>query len=298
MPTPKPQTFAQLRALQRQTVRALVRPLTADDDLQPTWVDGRDMHAVAEEFIKPNERLSAFERLEIYARSYWFRLLECLYDDFPGLRAVVGDEKFALLARAYLEKYPSRSYTLRNLGSRLETFLTESPEWAAPRGELAIDMAKIEWAQIVAFDSKFLAPLSVNDLQGKDPATLRLKFQPYISLLELRYPLDDYLVAMKRNRLRSEASNAVESAPKRRRAGAMRLPRRRAVCLAVHRHENSVYYKRLEPAAYRLLLGLREGLPLAAALESSFAVETPADPAATIQQWFEDWTALGWFARR
>ena len=36
------------------------------------------MRAAASEFIKPNDRLSSFERLEIYNRQYWFRLLDCL----------------------------------------------------------------------------------------------------------------------------------------------------------------------------------------------------------------------------
>ena len=56
------------------------------------------------------------------------------------------------LITAYLARYPSNSYTLRDLGNRLERFLREEPQWAAPREELAIDMARFEWAQVVAFD--------------------------------------------------------------------------------------------------------------------------------------------------
>ena len=48
------------------------------------------MRAAAAEFIKPNDRLSSFERLEIYNRQYWFRLLDCLYEDYPGLLSVLG----------------------------------------------------------------------------------------------------------------------------------------------------------------------------------------------------------------
>ena len=52
------------------------------------------MNKVADSFIKPNDRLTSFERLEIYNRVYWFRVLDCLYDDYPGLRAVLGERKF------------------------------------------------------------------------------------------------------------------------------------------------------------------------------------------------------------
>ena len=94
-------------------------------------------------FIKPNDRLTSFDRLEIYNRVYWFRVLDCLYDDYPGLRAVLGERKFMKLITAYLAKYPSASFTLRNLGSRLEKFLREEPRWVAPRAELALDMVAL-----------------------------------------------------------------------------------------------------------------------------------------------------------
>ena len=107
---------------------ALFRPLTAKGGMQKRWTDGRMMRTLAREFIKPNDRLSSFERLEIYNRVYWFRILDCLYDDYPGLRAVLGERKFMKLATAYLSRYPSASFTLRDLGNRLEQFLREEPQ--------------------------------------------------------------------------------------------------------------------------------------------------------------------------
>ena len=96
----------------------LFRPLTPQWGMQRRWTDGRSMHDLAAEFIKPNDRLSSFERLEIYNRQYWFRVLDCLWDDYPGLRAIVGEQKFMKLITAYLARYPSDSYTLRDLGNR------------------------------------------------------------------------------------------------------------------------------------------------------------------------------------
>src|SRR5581483_10513225 len=110
---------AQLRELQRLMSSALFRPLTAGSGMQKRWMDGRKMSEVAAQFIKPNDRLTSFERLEIYNRQYWFRILDCFYDDYPGLRAVLGGRKFEKLAKAYLAQFPSASFTLRNLGGRL-----------------------------------------------------------------------------------------------------------------------------------------------------------------------------------
>jgi hypothetical protein len=82
---------AELRELQRVMATALFRPLTPRWGMQKRWVDGGDMGEWAGGFIKPNDRLSAFERLEIYNRQYWFRVLDgfdrragCLIGVVPG----------------------------------------------------------------------------------------------------------------------------------------------------------------------------------------------------------------------
>src|SRR5579859_1188704 len=110
-PAPKPrQTEAELRELQRLAFAVISHPLDADGQTQQAFRDGRAMADVAEAFIKPNDRLTAIERLAIYNRQYWMRLLDCLWDDYPGLRAILGQEKFELLRIAYLCAYPSRSF--------------------------------------------------------------------------------------------------------------------------------------------------------------------------------------------
>src|SRR6516225_8318600 len=177
----------QLRELQRVMASTLFRPLTPQWRMQKRWTDGAAMAEVASEFIKPNDRLSSFERLEIYNRQYWFRVLDCLYDDYPGLRAILGSRKFMKLITAYLTRYPSNSYTLRDLGSRLEEFPREEQQWAAPQEELALDMARFEWAQIVAFDGPSKPPITPDDILDTPPAKLHLGLQPYLSLLELDY---------------------------------------------------------------------------------------------------------------
>ena len=74
-----------LAQLQREMAAAVMQPLTADEQMRATTPDGRSMTAVAESFIAPNSRLTAFERLEIYNRQYWFRVLGALAEDFPGV---------------------------------------------------------------------------------------------------------------------------------------------------------------------------------------------------------------------
>ena len=67
----------------------------------------------------------------------------------------------------------------------------------------------------------------------------------------------------------------------------------------MHRLRFSVYYKRLEPEAYRLLCALRAGAPLdqacmAACDEATDALEVLAGK---VQGWFGEWMSFGWLTR-
>ena len=283
---------------------AVFRPLTTDDGMQPRWIDGRKTSALAESFIKPNDRLSSFDRLEIYNRVYWFRVLDCLYDDYPGLRAVLGERKFMKAITAYLTKYPSASFTLRNLGSRLEQFLRDEPRWIAPRTKLAIDMVRFEWAQVVAFDDEAKPAITPDDILDTRPDKLRLGLQPYLSLLELDYEVDAFLVALKQGEsaaLRSEASNTFEAMPHEvGRSKEIRMPKRKRIHLAVHRHDNMIYFKRLDPEAFVILTALREGATVEEACLRglSSTKRTGVDWSEEIKSYFDNWSSLGWFCRR
>jgi len=294
---------AELKELQRLMASAIFRPLNSRDGMQTRWTDGRPTSAVASQFIKPNDRLSSFERLEIYNRVYWFRVLDCLYDDYPGLCAIVGERKFFKLATAYLAKYPSASFTLRNLGQRLEKFLREEPRWVVPNEELALDMARFEWAQVVAFDDAAQPKITTDDVLDAAPSRLRLGLQPYLSLLELNHAVDKFLLAVKKREgavLRDEASNTFEAMPQAtRRKRPVRRPKRERVHLVVHRYDNMLYYKRLEPEAFAILQGLQKGRTVEKACVAALAKtdRTDMDWTRQIQEWFHDWSALGWFCR-
>src|SRR5579884_1096205 len=119
----KRQTLAELRALQRLMAQAVMRPLSASERMRAEWSDGRSAKQVAASFIKPNDRLTSFERLEIYNRQYWLRVMDCFAEDFCGVCALLGLKRFRDLAVAYLSNHPSRSFTLRNLGSHLIDFI-------------------------------------------------------------------------------------------------------------------------------------------------------------------------------
>lgn len=281
---------------------AITRPLAEGDHTQRTWSDGRRTADVIAPLVKPNDRLEAIERVEIYNRMYWFRILDSVADDCPGLRAFLGEDRFWKLAQAYLSKYPSKSYTLRNLCFRLPRFIAEEPRWTKPFTAAALDIARFEWAQIVAFDGPSLKPLTRKAVQSADPERLQVRLQPHVTLLSLAHAVDEYVVAIKRNdgASRGEASQAVvERRGKFVRAAEGTL-KKEDVFVAVHRADQALYYKRMEREAFRLLRALSGGLTIAAACARAMrGSRLPAEEqAAKIQEWFSLWMRLGWLCPR
>lgn len=289
-----------LAQIQRKMARAVFAPLAPGYRMRRQAPGGGSMRRYAATFIKPNDRLTSFERLEIYNRQYWFRVLSCLADDFPGLRAVLGERKFDRLSAAYLAECPSRSFTLRNLGSRLPAWMEKHPSFVRPHTRLALDMARLEWAEVVAFDGPRETPLQPQDLvEGFDPR-MKLTIQPHITLLELELPVDDLLLEVNKGSEDGEAaSNAVAEQRKHASVRRFRALKPHPIFLAVHRHDDSVYFRRLEPEAYALLAALRDGKSISAAAAAAFrrSAIPIAERAETVREWFELWSALGWFCR-
>src|SRR5579864_422723 len=287
-----------LKSLQRTMARAVMQPLTNAERMQRTAPDGKTMRRYAERFIKPNDRLTSFERLEIYNRQYWFRLLSSMMEDFPGLRAVLGARRFDAMCKAYLVDCPSRSFTLRNLGGQLESWLRKHPRWAGSKHALALDIARLEWADVEAFDGAAEPVLRPESLGAEAGATLRLKLQPYVRLLDLKYPVDDLLLEVRKDDEDTDfASNAFQERHKRKRVQAVAKLKPAEIFLAVHRVDDSVYFRRIEREEFVILSALRDGRALGSAIDSAFRKSrVPADDrAGLVQQWFQNWSTLGWF---
>jgi hypothetical protein len=284
-----------LAELQREMARAVMMPLIADEGMRAVAPDGRPMDAVAASFIAPNSKLSAFERLEIYNRQYWFRVLDALAEDFRALRAVVGGRAFEELSIAYLTAHPSRSFSMRNLGSKLTEWLALNPQFAGRRQRLALDVARIEWAFVEAFDGAECAPLALDQIATLDAGS-RLALQPHLKLMALDYEADDVVLALhdRQKRETSEAGQKHEGGA----AAPAKLPklRRKLTWVAAHRVDLTVYYRRLKREEFLTLAAIRNGLTLAEALETGFrdsAIDEARRPQ-VVREWFANWAELGW----
>lgn len=287
-----------LRQLQSFMWQAISRAPTGDFEMRKRWVDGTDLREVANQYVRASANLTSFQRLEIYNQQYWYRLLDCLEDDFPGLKSLLGERKFEKLSREYLSAHPSSRFSLRDLGENLVSFLEIRNDLIEPDVLLCLEMARFEWARIVAFDGMAREPIDEHFIKASAPETMALALQPYITLLELNYALDHYAIDL--NRSQREPSEAGGGKPRvKRRLNSAPWPVREKVYLVVHRHENTVYLKRVELPAFAILSALHCGSTLSdsvmaalSRLEEDGIVDHNLER--DMQDWFALWMRLGW----
>jgi hypothetical protein len=274
---------------QRWMSGIVMRPLTADDHMRIPGEDGREL-AEIDSLIAPNEKLSAFERLEVYNRQYWFRLFETLDTDYPALIKLIGNSRFRQLAEAYLSDCPSASYTLRDLGSRLESWLRKNPQHAGDFPEAAADIARLEWAYVEAFDAAELPPADPEAFAAAGEQA-KLRLQPHIRFIELHTAVDEFTAKAHDY----EFGRRDKEQRKFKRDRFKRLAE--SFTVAVYRKEDQVAQLPLDPEAVTLLKALADGKPLGDALETAFIDSSvPAEQIAPrIQQWFAAWSGLHWF---
>ena len=273
-----------------------MEPLTRKDTTRKIRLDGIRMEQEAADFIKPNAALSSLERIQIYNQQYWFRLYASFEDDFPGLRTVLGRRQFEQVMRAYLDAHPSTSYTLRDLGSQLASFLADHHNLTAPNSLLAQDVVRLEWAHIEAYDAATLLPPTPDFFASITDQTV-LHLQPCLRLLSLSYPVDELLIAVRHDAGSNDASsNNATVARRTPRVRRLAQPAPAPLCLAVHRQEFTVFYKRLQLEEYRMLIAIQSGEPLREVFTAAFR-DSPMDEiaqAALLHDAFQHWAILGW----
>ncbi len=138
-------------------------------------------------FLVPrDERLSPVERLDIYADMYFYRLRDCLAEDFPRLASWVGDAHFHNLATDYVLAHPPSHFSLRELGRALPEFLADHA--LAEEFPVLAELAQLEWARVDVFDDADAVPLSRQALLedgSSAPETFAVRLIPSARLFRI-----------------------------------------------------------------------------------------------------------------
>ena len=102
--------------------------------------------------VSGNERLTPIQQAEIYREQFWLRHRDALYEDYPGLAYILGEEPFEQFLRDYLLACPPDSWTLRDLGNRIAGFAESYAGFDPDKATLARDMCTFELAFIDIWD--------------------------------------------------------------------------------------------------------------------------------------------------
>lgn len=124
--------------------------------------------------------------LGVYRYAYTARLTEVLEKDFEFLRALLGGEAFAEMARAYIAAHPSDQPNARWFSRHLPGFLRVTPPWQSTPH--VAELAALEHALGLAFDAADAPVLAMEQLAAIPPGNwgaLRLVPHPSASRLTL-----------------------------------------------------------------------------------------------------------------
>lgn len=233
----------------------------------------------AAEVILPSKTLAPEQRVAIYGEMYFLRLAECLSEDYPAVKKLVGAEGFERLARAYLKKHPSRHYSLNTLGRKLPDFLAGATKM--PRHAMLADVARVERAISESFDVAVSPSLSPADLAMIPPAaweTARIRMTESLRLLALEHRGNAIVTACRQDK---------------------ELPSRgrKKSWVAVFRKEWTVWRMDLTEPMHAVIEALAGGKPLAKALSAGARSYegTPESMQSDVHRWFREWATEGLF---
>jgi hypothetical protein len=244
-----------------------------------------------ESVIAPSQALSGAQRLEIYAQAYYARLIECLRAEYAMLLRAIGEELFDQFAVDFLQRYPSTSYTLSDLGARFPDYLREtrptsggddtSNENAWP--DFLIDLAALERTYAEVFDGpgvEDVEPITASALAEVLPdqwGSTRLTPAPCLRLMTLDYPVHRYYRQLRKN------EEAIPPAPQ-------------TTHLAITRRDYTVRPLDVELNEHELLASLIGGDSLGDAItHAATQFEDLEQLAAKLPIWFQRWMAERFF---
>lgn len=258
-----------LREVQRLVVEAVMRP-------EPILASGSPGGV---SLLRPSARGMTREgRLEVYRDQFWQRHVPSLVEDFPTLRAVMGEATCDDLLRRYLLASPPRGWNLQRLGAGVPAFV------AAHCDGLAHDVALLDWAFMEVFDAPDAPPLDLRALASAPPDAwplARITFLPALRHVPTSHPVVALRVAATRGEPWQRPAAATSRA----------VVWRDAACF--------LHAADVDPVAAQLMIALQAGQRLGDAC-ASVAALYPAIGAeafdANVGTWFQQWTANGWLS--
>jgi len=229
--------------------------------------------------IASDDRLSAEERVDIYANMYFYRILDVLKEDFPATLGVLGAERFHNLVTGYLIDYPPAHFSISYAGNHLADFIRDHP--LREEFPFLADLARMGRALIDVFHAADTVPLDAQEMRAIAPAdwpALKLALHPANQILKLEWNVAGILKAVEQG---DEPPPAITE----------------ALNLLVWRNRSRVYYRAIDSAEHEEWEAIANGITFADICEMIAGHDEGGDPAAAINRRLEGWLRDGLLVR-
>jgi putative DNA-binding protein len=228
-----------------------------------------------EAIVRGDEHLNPVGRVGIYATAYFYRLLDCLKEDYPATLAVLGAESFQRLVADYLAEYPPTEASIFYAGQHLADFAAAhsvSREWP-----FIEDLARLERTTIEVFHGPDAVPLDTETMQTISPdrwPTFELRLHPAVKFLDVKWKVSEVLQAVNENRR-------------------WQVPVHETSRIVVFRQNAEVYFRELETGERRALECACRTVKFADICEKIAAEATADEPAGEISRLLQRWLSDG-----
>ena len=211
----------------------------------------------------------------IYRNNHRVHMRAALFNAYPLLVKLLGEEFFAATADEYIEQFPSRRADLNNYGEYFGDFLA----YYAPARQLVYlpEVAAFEWACHQVFFAADHPPLAIATLQNITPArypSLRSTLHPASKLMQFQYPILQ-LIDLCKNRI--EEITDIESG---------------GIDLLIIRRELDVKLSPLTPGEYAFLSTVQDEQPLSSAVAAALMVDPYFNLNDKLPRWVQDKTIV------
>ena len=275
-----PREAPKLDRIERWMYTVITHPDGAKAGIEAYSTQNNEQALNLEKTVLPSKELTSLDRISIYANMYFWRLNEIMSNEYPTVSHILGEKLFSKLVKDYVTHHPSTYYNLNKLSIKFPLYLlTEAKD--IPHREFVAAVATVERAMEDVFDERHVERIQIETLQiipDEKWADIRLQLNPALCLLELDYPVNAYMTAVREDRH-------------------MDIPQPEKTFVVVYRCNYKIWRDDLDQDRYLLLSKLKDGETLGATLEAcGLLPDVDIDKlTSNLGEWFKEWSALEFF---
>ena len=267
-----------LLEFQRLFASIIRNPLKKNQRMKP--------HKKTKSFIEASSILTPHERIELYAQQYWWRIQEAFDEDFRCLLMVLTKKQYETLRDSYLIAMPSRSFTLRNLGSRLYGFIKKHKKLGVRKKQLLLDCVAYDWARVDAFDAKDTRRIEAKEIMASQFSKKKIFLSPSAQILFLSFPI--HLLVKNDTGTHTEVSSNTSLKKKKSSVTSVKVLPFKKTITVIFRREERVYFRVVGKEESILLSELKKGV----SLENLVALIQKKGFKIDLLNLFQEWNAL------